>query len=179
LVKGKMFKAMILVTFVSVSADLANAQQPAATTGLRGSPPDPDRVFRQGLRDLGYVEERTRDRVPMAEGRMNGQISQPTWSARVDVIVVGGNAATRAARGDQDDSYRHASGVRWGLDLLPAWRGRWKYHGLSYLFTDLSGKRLSFSEALPKVSRVGLSPISLATQLKLGNAGRATNVGSW
>jgi hypothetical protein len=58
-----MFKAVILVIFVLASVHLANAQQlaklPPIGLSRAGSPPDPMiEAFRQGLRDLDYVEGR-------------------------------------------------------------------------------------------------------------------------
>ena len=173
-----MFKAVILVTFVSVSAHLANAQQPAKLPRIgllrAGSPPDPMiEAFRQGLRDLGYVEGKNIViEYRWAEGKNERlpDLAADLVRLEVDVIVPGGNAATRAAKSaTKTIPIVMQSGDPVGTGLIASLaRPGGNITGLSYLFTDLSGKRLELlKEALPKVSRVGLlshyagSPVEL------------------
>src|SRR5213593_3757991 len=96
---------VIFVTLVACGA-VATAQQPAKTprVGLLrpGSPPDPYvDAFRQGLRDLGYVEGKNiAIEYRWAEGK---SARLPLLAAelvhlKVDVIVTQGEVATRAVK---------------------------------------------------------------------------------
>jgi putative tryptophan/tyrosine transport system substrate-binding protein len=179
LVRGKMFKAVILVTFVSVSAHLANAQQPAKLPRIgllrAGSPPDPMiEAFRQGLRDLGYVEGKNIViEYRWAEGKNERlpDLAADLVRLEVDVIVPGGNAATRAAKSaTKTIPIVMQSGDPVGTGLIASLaRPGGNITGLSYLFTDLSGKRLELlKEALPRSLAWGFSPIMLEAQLNSG-----------
>jgi putative ABC transport system substrate-binding protein len=130
-------------------------------------------AFRQGLRELGYVEgkkiviefrytERKRDRLP--------PLAAELVRLKVDIIVTGGSTVTRAAKeataripivmGFADDPVGSgfvASLARPGGNIT----------GLSALAPELSGKRLELlKEIVPKLSRVAV----LGTSTRPGNA---------
>jgi putative ABC transport system substrate-binding protein len=153
-----------LLLALSVHVD---AQQPAKLPRIgllrAGSPPDPMiEAFRQGLRDLGYVEGKSIViEYRWAEGKNERlpDLAADLVRLGVDVIVPGGNAATRAAMSATKAIpivMQSSDPVGTGLVASLARPGG-NITGLSYLVTDLSGKRLELlKEALPKVSRVGL-----------------------
>jgi putative tryptophan/tyrosine transport system substrate-binding protein len=128
-----------------------------------GSPPDPMiEAFRQGLRDLGYVEGKNIViEYRWAEGKNERlpDLAADLVRLGVDVIVPGGNAATSAAKSATKTIpivMQSSDPVGTGLVASLARPGG-NITGLSYLVTDLSGKRLELlKETLPKVSRVGL-----------------------
>jgi len=159
---------------------LAEAQQPTKVPriGYLQSPP-PSAVaarteaFRQGLRDLGYVEgkniviewrfaEGKLDRVPALVAEL--------VRLKVDVIVTGGAILTRAAKeatstipivmaqdSDPVGNGFVASLARPGGNIT----------GLATLTPELSGKRLELlKEIVPKLSRVAV----LGTSTQPGNA---------
>ena len=105
--------------------------------------------FRQGLRDLNYVEgknilveyryvEQGLDRVP-------GLVAELV-RLKVNVLVATFTVATRRSHaGDQDDSHRYSRPVliRLSLDLSTAWRAQAVISRDSPDFTrEFSGKRL-------------------------------------
>src|SRR5262249_24638104 len=124
-------------------------------------------AFRQGLRDLGYVE---RQNLTTQERNADNQIERlPDLAAElarlpVDVLVTAGENAARAAQhatrtipivvaasGDPVGAGLVASLARPGGNLT----------GLSLMSPELAGKRLELlEEAVPMASRVGvlLSP---------------------
>jgi putative ABC transport system substrate-binding protein len=148
----------------------AEAQQPAKVPRigwLTGGPvfanPATTEAFRQGLRELGYVEGKNiviewrgadgkRDRVP--------KLAAELVSLKVDVIVTSGATDTRAAKaatvtipivmtndGDPVGNGFIASLARPGGNIT----------GLSTLSPEISGKRLELlKEIVPKLSRVAV-----------------------
>jgi ABC-type uncharacterized transport system substrate-binding protein len=154
-----------------LAAPLAAGAQQAAkvarigflSPNLAASPHRPE-AFRQGLRDLGYVEGRNlvieyRD----AEGKVERlpALAAELVALKVDVIVTGGSTiaalaakqATRtlpivfAAAGDPVTSGLVTSLARPGGNVT----------GLSSLFPELVGKRLELlTQAVPGVSRVAV-----------------------
>jgi putative ABC transport system substrate-binding protein len=148
-----------------------HAQQPGKLPRIGllrpGSPPAPYvDAFRQGLRDLGYVEHQT---ITMAYRWAEGQSARlPLLAAElvhlnVDVIVTQGEVATRAVkaatstvpivmatRGDPVEAGLLASLARPGGPVT----------GLSSMAPDLTGKQLQLlKEAMPQLSRVACFPI--------------------
>jgi putative ABC transport system substrate-binding protein len=132
-----------------------------------GSPPsNPDpslEAFRQGLRDLGYVEGQNiviEDRY--AEGRAERlpDLAAELVRLKVDVIVVAGTPGTRAAQhatralpivgvvlADPIGTGFAASFARPGGNIT----------GLAFQNTDLSTKRLELlKEAVPRVTRIAV-----------------------
>jgi putative ABC transport system substrate-binding protein len=148
---------------------LADAQQPVKVPRIGNLSPgssyaSPNReAFRQGLRDLGYVEGKNiLIEYRYAEGksdRLRG-LAAELVRLKVDVIVTTGGQASRAAKAttttipivftlvsDPVGEGLVASLARPGGNLT----------GLSSVSQDLSGKRLELlKEAIPKVSRVAV-----------------------
>jgi putative tryptophan/tyrosine transport system substrate-binding protein len=84
----------------------AEAQQPAKVprigylSDLSGAS-SPSPAFMQGLRDLGYVEGKNIDvvfRTPEGKSERYSDLAAELVRLNVDIIVVGGNTAIRAAK---------------------------------------------------------------------------------
>jgi len=159
-----------LPALILVAIDLVEAQQPRKVPLIgylrQGSPASAkseDEAFRQGLRDLGYVEGKNiLIEYRYAEGKVERvpDLAAELVQLKPDVIVVGGNRATRAAKqatntipivvGSADDL------VRAGLVASLANPGG-NITGSTGIAPDLSGKRLELlREAVPKASRVAV-----------------------
>jgi ABC-type uncharacterized transport system substrate-binding protein len=160
----------LLATFFLRTGPVAQAQ-PATKIprigyvrqGTPASAKAEDEAFREGMRDRGYVEgknilieyrygEGNLDRVPELVAELIG--------LKVELIVVGGNRATRAAKqatstipivvGSADDL------VRAGLVASLANPGG-NITGSTGIAPDLSGKRLEIlKEVLPQASRLAV-----------------------
>jgi putative tryptophan/tyrosine transport system substrate-binding protein len=161
----------MLATAMLAFVNLSQAQQPAkvhrigylSTNGDASNPPPFVEAFRQGLRDLGYVEgknilveyryhEGKVDRVP-------GLVAELV-RLKLDALVVVPSPAIRAAKQatktipivmvtTQDPV---ATGI---VDSLARPGGN--ITGVTRLTRDLNGKRLElFKEAVPTISRVGV-----------------------
>jgi putative ABC transport system substrate-binding protein len=129
---------------------------------LAGNPHLPE-AFRQGLRDLGYVEGRTvvieyRD----AEGKLERlpALAAELVALKVDVILAGGTpqalAAKQATRTLPIVFAAHADPVGSGLVTSLARPGG-NVTGLSLLAPELVGKRLEqLKQAVPGVNRVAV-----------------------
>jgi len=119
--------------------------------------------FRQGLRDLGYVEGKN---IVIDWRSADGKLDRlPALAAelvrrKVDVIVTSGGNATRAAKDATrtipivmtNDSDPVGDGIITSLA-----RPGGNITGLSSLATDLNGKRLEIlREVVPKLSRVAV-----------------------
>src|SRR2546428_339585 len=117
--------------------------------------------FQQGLRDLGYVEGQNlviEQRYAEGSDERLRDLAADLVQLQVEVIVAGGSAAIRAAQ--------HATRtipIVMALSADPVARGfvaslahpGGNITGLSWLGTELSGKRLEvLKEAVPQVSRV-------------------------
>ena len=130
-------------------------------------------AFRQGLRELGYVEGKNIViEWRFAEGKLDRlpALAAELVRLKVDVIVTGGSTATRAAKeatitipivmtqdNDPVGNGFVASLARPGGNIT----------GLSTLSPELSGKRLELlKEIVPKLSRVAV----LGTSTNPGNA---------
>ena len=174
-----------------LAAPLAAEGQPMAKVPrigiLRlGSPPDPFvDAFRQGLRELGYVEgQNVHLEYRWAEGR---DARLPALAAdlvrlKVDVIVAGGTQAQAAKQHTTTIPIVMpiaADPVRSGLVAGLARPGG-NVTGLSFQSEGLPGKWLELvTEALPGVSRVALlwHPASEVGQVKVADvAARSLNV---
>ncbi len=156
----------------------AQAQQPAKKIPRIGylsatSPQPRDETFRQGLRELGYVEGQTiAIEWRFAEGKRD-RISQNAAELvrlNVDVIVTTGPSDTRAAKQATamipivmaQDSDPVGSGFVTSLA-----RPGGNITGLSNLASEISGKRLELlKEIVPRLSRVGI----LETSIEPGTA---------
>ena len=170
MVRGKVCETLILVTFMLVFVHLAEAQQPKkiprigylVTADDPGNLGSPEKAFRQGLRDLGYIEgenilieyrshEGKADRIPSLVAEL--------VRLKVDVLVLVTACDSRSEAGDQDDSHCHgdlhdpvATGI---VDSLARPGGN--ITGLTRINRDLNGKRLELlKEVIPTMSRVGV-----------------------
>ena len=168
------------VTFLALCAMLfavcfsAEAQQPKKIPRIGYLSGGGTRIdaFRQGLREIGYVEGKN---IIIEWRSAEGKLDRlPTLAAelvrlKVDVIVTGGGRATRTAKEatktipmvvaipDPVGDGFVASLARPGGNIT----------GLSALGPELSGKRLELlKEAVPKLSRVAV----LGTSTTPGNA---------
>src|SRR5882724_8329241 len=120
-------------------------------------------TFRQGLRDLGYVEGKNIViEWRYAEGKLNRlpSLANELVSLKVDVIVSGGPAVTRAAK-----EATSTIPIVMGFDNDPVGSGfvaslarpGGNITGLSNFAPEMSGKRLELlKEIVPKLSRVAV-----------------------
>jgi putative ABC transport system substrate-binding protein len=163
------FAIAIAFTFAFGGA-VAQAQQPTKVPRighLHGAPlsatPTRNEAFRQGLRELGYVEEKNIViEWRSAEGKLDRlpALAAELVRLKVDVIVTTGPSPTRAAKeatstipivmtqdGDPVATGFVASLARPGGNIT----------GLSTFAPELSGKRLELlKEIIPKLSRVAV-----------------------
>src|SRR6185503_801620 len=162
----------VVVTFILASFCPAEAQQTAKTTprigfvsstGSPGSPSPLFDAFRQGLRDLGYVDGKNIVIVHQyGEGRLD---RMPVFvhefvQQKVDVILAVNNVVIRAAKeatktipvvmissvdpvvAGYVESFAHPGG---------------NITGLAWLLRDISAKRVELlKDLLPKLSKVGI-----------------------
>src|SRR5215510_14443376 len=147
----------------------AEAQQPKKIPRigfLLGTSPGPDpRVegFRQGLRDLGYVEGKNiAIEWRYAEGKEDlvPKLAAELVHLNVEIIFTDGTNVTRAAKNSTKTipivmaSDADAVGMGFVASLA---RPGGNITGLVNLFAGLSGKRLELlKEAIPGISRVGI-----------------------
>ena len=158
--------AVLLVILALVSARLAEAQQPKKVPriGFVSASRQPwDAAFRQGLRELGYVEgQNIMIDYRYAEGKFERlpDLAGELVRLKVDVIVAGETEAIRAAKqstsaipiimavtADPVGSGFVASLARPGGNIT----------GLTSLSPDLSGKRLELlKETVTRLARVAV-----------------------
>ena len=130
-------------------------------------------AFRQGLRELGYVEGKNIViEYRYAEGKLDRlpALAAELVRLKVDVIVTGGPAATRAAKEATDTipivMAQDTDPVGNGFVASLARPGG-NITGLSTLSPEISGKQLELlKEIVPKLSRVAV----LGTSTSPGNA---------
>jgi putative tryptophan/tyrosine transport system substrate-binding protein len=161
---------LALIALLSGFNFVAEAQQPKKLPqlgylrqGSRASAAAEDDAFRQGLRELGYVEgENIRIEYRHADGKVDRvpDLASELVRLKVDALVVGGTRAARAAKqatstipivvGSADDL------VRAGLvDSLARPGGN--ITGSTGIAPDLSGKRLQLlTETNPRSSTVAV-----------------------
>jgi len=175
----------------------ALGQQAAGKVALIGlldfSTPDAGRLnwwqaFRQGLRELGYVEgQNIRFEARWAQGRLDRLPGLAAELVRlpVDVIVTGGGEAARAAKqATSTIPIVMASGgdpVKLGVVESLARPGG-NVTGVTSLSSQLIAKRVELlGELLPKVSRVAIlwdeTPNSRISVQELDAAGRTLGIG--
>jgi putative tryptophan/tyrosine transport system substrate-binding protein len=167
---GKKTIVILLLGLTLASFHLAEAQQAGkiARIGFLGatsaySVPERMEAFRQGLRDLGYIEGKS---IVIEWRYADGKIDRlPALAAelvrlKVDVIVTQGSTSTRVAQ----EATRalpivmtvSADPVAEGIIASLARPGG-NVTGLTTLAPELGGKRLELlREAVPKASRVGV-----------------------
>jgi putative ABC transport system substrate-binding protein len=167
--KAGVLSILFVVVLLAVAV-IAEAQQPAKvpriayfSAGSASSQASRLEVFRQGLRDLGYAEGK--DIVVeqrYAEGKLDRVAALATELVRLklDVIVTGGPAATRAAK-----EATATIPIIMGFDYDPVGSGvvaslarpGGNVTGLSSLAPEISGKQLELlKEVLPRLSRVAV-----------------------
>ena len=158
----------LLTLFISPSAQLAEAQQPkkvprigVLSPGSPGPSPLLD-AFRQGFRELGYVEGQNiaiEYRFAEAKSEPLPELAAELVRLRMDVILAINTPASQVAKNATktipivftyvaDPAALVASLARPGGNIT----------GLTTLAAELSGKRLELiKEALPGISRVALT----------------------
>jgi len=120
-------------------------------------------AFRQGLRELGYVEgQNIRLEIRWADGNRDRlpQLAGELVRLKVDVIVSGGNTATDAAKRASNTipivMTQVADPERDGFVASLARPGG-NITGLTHMNTELAGKRLELlKESVPRTSRVAV-----------------------
>jgi putative ABC transport system substrate-binding protein len=167
----KFFLFALAILFLT-SVHPADAQQPAkiarigfliATSASVSDRLDRLEAFRQGLRELGYIEgQNIRIEYRYAEGKLDRlpALAAELVHLKLDVIVTGGSTSNRAAKDatatipivmTQDEDP-----VGNGLVASLARPGG-NITGLSNVGADLVGKRLELlKEIVPKVSRIAV-----------------------
>ncbi len=162
----------VIVTFILVSFCIAEAQQSTKAlprVGLilsSGTPETPSplfEAFRQGLRDLGYVEGKNiLIERRYAEGRLDRMPSfvHEFVQQKVDVIVAVNNVVIRAAK---EATKTIPIVMISSIDPVVAGyvesfaRPGGNITGLAWLLRDISAKRIELlKEVLPKMSRVAV-----------------------
>jgi putative ABC transport system substrate-binding protein len=176
----KLVAAVAFVLALAICGAAVEAQQPAKVPRigwLTGSSLSAQAArhekFRQGLRELGYVEEKSiviEWRTTDGKSDRYPALLAELLRLKVDVIVTAGSGGTRAAKAatvtipivmaSDDDPVGNgfvASLARPGGNIT----------GLSQLSPELSGKRLEIlKEVVPKLSRLAV----LGTSTSPGNA---------
>jgi len=161
---------ILIATLTLAWGNLAEAQQAGKVYRigyLAGASPAaiPERVaaFRQGLRELGYVEGKN---IVIEFRWAKGKLARlPALAAdlvhrKVDVIVTVGTLSTRAAKKATSTipivMAQDPDPIRNGFVTSLARPGG-NVTGLSKLFSELSGKRLELlRETIPKLSRLAI-----------------------
>jgi len=168
---------VLLIGLTLALVDRAEGQQPSKVPRigyLTGAAPDGqlDRIeaFRQGLRELGYVEGKNIViEWRSAEGKLDRLPARAAELVRlkVDIIVTAGPLATRAAK-----EATNTIPIVISQDPDPVGNGfvaslarpGGNITGLSSLTADLSGKRLELlKEIIPKLTRVAVFGTSIST----------------
>ncbi len=173
----------LLATVFLTTGSLAEAQQPKKVPRigylsplLPPSESTRSEAFRQGLRELGYVEGKNIFiEYRYAEGKLDRlpDLAAELVGLKVDVIMTGGPGALAAKDATKTIPIVMtdvADPVALGLVASLAHPGG-NVTGLSPLAKELSGKQLELlKEAFPRVSRVAvfLDPTSRSNALSLG-----------
>jgi putative tryptophan/tyrosine transport system substrate-binding protein len=165
--------SMVMLIVAALAAPLAAGAQPAGKVPrvgylTAGSPSDQGRqrrfeAFRQGLRELGYVEgQNIAIESRWAEGKNDRYpaLAADLVRSKVDVIVAVGGAASKAAQQATRTIPIVMSLVNdpVGSGLVPSLaRPGGNLTGVSLMAPDLVGKQLGLlKELVPKVSRVAI-----------------------
>jgi len=160
-----------VATFILASFHLAQAQQAKKIPRIgylsgRGDPSTPDplvEAFRQGLRDLGYIEGKNiLVEYRYAEGKLDRipSLVAELVQLKVDVLVSATPGAIRAAKQATKTipivMLTNVDPVATGIVVSLARPGG-NITGLARFTTELSGKRLELlKEMVPRISRVGI-----------------------
>jgi putative tryptophan/tyrosine transport system substrate-binding protein len=162
---------IVIVAFTILAAPLAAEAQPATKEyrigRLSAGPPiEPNAslaAFRQGLRELGYVEGQNlvmEDRYAEGSAERLPDLAAELVRLQVDVIVAGGTGAIRAAQNATRTIPIVMSGsydpVQEGFVASLAHPGG-NITGLSFLGVELPGKRLELlKETVPQSTRIAV-----------------------
>ena len=178
--KKTICRVLTTITVLLITAPVAQAQQPAKVPRIGIVTVQPlsaiasrHEAFRQGLRELGYVEGKNIViEYRSAEGKFDRlpALMAEIVRLKVDVILSHGPTTTRAAKQATSKipivMAQDPDPIGNGFVTSLA-RSGGNITGLSSLTTDLSGKRLELlKEILPKLSRVAL----FGTSSNQGNA---------
>jgi putative ABC transport system substrate-binding protein len=160
----------ILLTFFIANVSVAQAQQPKKVPRVgylsslsASSDSTRNEAFRQGLKELGYIEEKNFViEYEFAQGKLDRlpDLAGELVRLKVDVIVVGGSTATRAAKNVTKlipiVMINVTDPVVLGFVASLARPGG-NITGLSNLAPELGGKRLELlKEIVPQLSRVAV-----------------------
>jgi putative ABC transport system substrate-binding protein len=163
-------KLWLLAVLLLASFNLAEAQQPkiiprigVITQGSLSSAARNIKAFREGLRDLGYVEgQNITSEYRYAEGvdERFPNLAAEAVQLKVNVIVANGTPAAQALKNATQTipivMISVTDPVGTGLVASLAHPGG-NVTGLSNLNSDIGGKQLELlKEAFPKVSRVAV-----------------------
>ena len=180
-IQNRKLVGLSIIAFVLVVAGaVAQAQQPTKVSriGYFQAPP-PSAVaarteaFRQGLRELGYVEGKNivlERRFAEGKSERIPALAAELVHLKVDVIVTGGSVLTRAAK-----EATSTIPIVMSQDIDPVGNGfvvslarpGGNITGLATLAPEISGKRLDLlKEIIPRLSRV----VVLGTSSQPGNA---------
>jgi len=179
---GKKIYSILLATVLSALAALAQAQQSGKihrlgvlSGGFPGPSPDME-AFRQGLRDLGYIEGKNlfiEYRHAEGQGSRYPELASDLVRLKVDVIVANGTELTRAAKQATSTipivMTSSTDPERTGLISSLAQPGG-NVTGVTESSGALAGKQLElFKEIIPKLSRLAIVlPISGRTDVLAG-----------
>ena len=172
-----LFAIVLTLTFGGVKAEAQQLKKVPRIGFLSGSPPssikDRTEAFRQGLRDLGYVEGKNIViEWQSAEGKRDPlpALAADLVRLKVDLIVTAGPLVTRAVK-----EATSTIPIVMAQDPDPVGNGfvaslarpGGNITGLSRLAPELSGKQLELlKEIVPKLSRVAV----IGTSTRPGNA---------
>ena len=172
--------ASLLTAVLLATCSLAQAQQPKKVSRIGyldatfpSSNPARMEAFRQGLRELGYVEGKNIViEYRYAEGKLDrlSELAAELVRLKVDVILTGGPSSTRPAKEATSTipivMAQDSDPVGAGLIASLARPGG-NVTGLSTLHPEISGKRLELlKEIVPKLSHVAV----FGTSTTSGNA---------
>jgi putative ABC transport system substrate-binding protein len=180
---------IVSLTFTLLATPLAAPAQPVKVPRIgvlrAGAPPDPNvEGFREGLRELGYVEgQNVVIEYRWAEGKPDrlAGLALELVRLKVDVIVTGGGQATQAAMSATSTLpivTGAAGSPATGLVASLARPGG-NVTGLTVVNVELSAKKVELlREALPKVSRVAIlgDPTNPSYELVLKESQRAAQL---
>ena len=154
---------VVVLLAVAVIGEAQQAEKVFRIGYLGSSGSGPPRAFRQGLRDLGYVESKNiifEYRTTPVNSARYPDLAAELVRLRVDVIVGEGSGAIRAAKNASATIpivMAHVNDpIAVGLVASLAHPGG-NITGISNLSPELSGKRLELlKEVMPKVYRVAV-----------------------
>src|SRR5262249_53595291 len=165
----KLIICLVTAALLSI-ASFAAAQQPKKNPRigyLPGASPSADsaryEAFRQGLRELGYVEGENiviENRYSEGKAERAAELAAELVRLKVDVIVTSGSTTTHAAKEATTTIpivfAQDGDPVASGFVASLAWPGG-NITGLSTLSPELNGKRLELlKEIVPKLSPVAI-----------------------